>query len=284
MTPGFPELFSAEQSPRTIAIAVALLYVGFALVKGIARQLLGMACLAFGFAGGYCVFRYGPAFLSQWFQNLHPDWIITLSVVAGVVVHQLTRRVLRGLVKPEMGVPVTGGDRLRSGVLSLIPAAFVLWVAAMAVRWVGALSLMQYIDEGIRSDGASLQQKSPLFARVQQTLTTGPVGSWLDKTDPLSSTEGSALCSLLLIRRDADAWARLLADPNAGPILRHPALQRLVRDHDWLLPASFQNYARLLTLPEVSAALKDPALIAKLRALDVESAARHSIGLTPAVE
>ena len=42
-----------------------------------------------------------------------------------------------------------------------------------------------------------------------------------------------------------------------------------------LLPASYQNYARLLTLPEVSAALKDPALVAELRALDVESAARR---------
>ncbi len=283
MTSAFPELFSPEQSPRTIAILVAVVFIAHAFIRGIARQVLGMACLACGFAAGWLVFRHAPEFLSRWFQHLHPDWMIALSVAAGAVVHHLARRLLCGLVKPEMGVPVTGGDRVRSGIFSLIPAAFLLWVAAMGVRWTGALARMQYIDDGIRSEGVSLQQKSPLFARAQLVLTTGTVGGWLDRTDPLSSTEASALCSLLLIRRDEDAWPRLLHDPAAGPILRHPTLQRLVRDHDWLRPASFRNYARLLTLPEVTAALKDPALTAKLRALDVESSARHAIGLTPAV-
>ncbi len=278
------DFFSAEHSPRTVAIAVVAFFMAVAFIKGIARQLLGMLCLALGFVAGGLAFRQAPGLYSKWFDRVHPDAVIITSIVVGGIVHQLSRRLFRGMVQPGAGAPQNGGDRFRSALLSLIPAVFVVWVVAMAVRWIGALSLMQHIDEGIRAGKPSLLEKSPLFARLQRTLTTGQIGGLLNKTDPFSTAEAGTLCSLLLIRRDDDSWVRLLRDPLAGPIMHHPALVRLVRDKDWLRTASLANYAELLTLPEVSEALKDSALVEQLRALPVEVVARHALAETPAQE
>jgi hypothetical protein len=86
----------------------------------------------------------------------------------------------------------------------------------------------------------------------------------------------------LLLRRDEESWGRLRQDYQAGPILNHPSLKRLMNDKDWLRTASYANYARLMTLPEVSAALKDSTLVERLRAINVERAAREAIGAVPA--
>jgi hypothetical protein len=276
--------FSAEKLLQTGGGGILLWFMLFAFAKGIARQLLGMVSLAVGFLAGYIIFKNAPEHLQQWFGKVHPKGAITASIIGGTLVHLMVRRILGGLINPDSGVPNTGGMRVRSAGLSVIPACFLLWVIAMGVRWTGALAQMEFIDEGIRAEKNSLQQSSPLFARLQQSLTTGWVGNMLNRTDPVSSTEAGALCSLLLIQRDEESWGRLHRDPAALPILRHPAVVRLVRDKDWNKPASYQNYAELITLPELAVALKDQQLVAMLQKLDLEKTARHALGATVALE
>jgi hypothetical protein len=129
----------------------------------------------------------------------------------------------------------------------------------------------------LKRDAENPSRAYPLFARLQAALADGWVGTVLNKTDPLSTTEAGALCSLLLVKRDAAAWERLQHHAQAGPILAHPALQRLVRDRDWLREASFSNYVQMLCLPEVQQALRDPVLVQHLQSLPVEDAARQAM-------
>lgn len=279
-----PKWLSLENLLHTSGGGILLCFMVFAFARGIARQLLGMACLAIGFFVGYVVFKNAPQYLQKWFGTVHPNAAIVVSVIAGAMAHYLVRRILAGLIQPGAGVPDSGGMRVRSAGLSLIPACFLLWVVGMGVRWTGALAQMKFVDEGIREENPSLQESSPLFARLQQILNTGWAGNILNRTDPVSSNEAGALCSLLLIQRDPESWARLHRDPSAAPILRHPAVNRLIKDKDWSKPASYQNYAELITLPELAVALKDPALVEQLQKIDIEKVARHAMGATPALE
>ena len=276
-------LFSVDRLLPTSGVGILLLFVLHGFIRGIARQFLGMVCLIPAFLAGYYVFLHAPPYLTKWFGNVPPNAVILTSIVGGGIVHQLTKRLLGGVVQPGAGVPSSQGMRFQSAGLSVIPACVLLWVIAMGVRWTGAMSQRKFIDEGIRGDQPSLQAAYPLFARLQQSLTTGWIGNLLNRTDPLNSTEAGALCSLLLIQRDPDSWERLHHLPAAQPILRHPAVQRLVRDKDWNKPASFQSYAELLTLPDLSAALKDPELLDRLQKINVEQLAREAIGAVPAV-
>ncbi len=280
--PDLSKWFAEEQLLHTGGAGILGLFMLFAFAKGIAKQVFGMVCLALGFGAGYIAFRHAPEYLQKWFGVVHPNAVMITSIVAGAVVHQITRRLLGGLLRPEMGLPQSGGGRVRSAGLSLIPACFLLWVLGMGVRWTGVLAQMKFLDEGLINDKQSLLETVPYFARLQQSLTTGWVGNLLNRSDPVSSTEAGALGSLLLVQRDADSWQRLHQDPACAAILRHPSVQRLVRDKDWTKPASFQNYAELLTLPEMTQALKDPALVEQLRKLNVEMKIRAATGTVPA--
>lgn len=269
-----------QTSGGTLVVA----FMAFAFVKGIAKQLLGMVCLGFGFVVGYLVFVNAPAHLQRWFTTVPSNAAIIASIVAGVIVHQVARRLLARMIQPGAGVPDSGGMRMRSAGFSLIPACFWLWVLGMGVRWTGALAQMKFVDEGIRAEQQSLNEEYPLFAQLQSALATGWRGTILNKTDPVSSTEAGALCSLLLVQRDPESWQRLRHDPQVRPILDHPEVQRLLRDKDWSKPASFRNYAELITLPEMTRVLKDQALVEKLRKINVEAIARNAFGATPALE
>jgi hypothetical protein len=280
--PDISKWFAMENLLHTSGGGIVGIFMMFAFIKGIAKQLLGMVCLALGFAGGYVAFRHAPEYLQRWFGVVHPNAVIITSIVAGGLVHQVTRRVLGGVLRPGMGEPQSGGGRVKSAGLSLIPACFLLWVLGMGIRWTGVLSQMKFLDEGLREDKKSLMETLPLFARLQQTLTNGWAGNVLNRTDPVASTEAGALCSLLLVQRDSDSWQRLHQDPACAAILRNPAVTRLVRDKDWTKPASFQNYAELLTLPEMSTALKDGALVEQLRKINVEQKIREATGTVPA--
>ncbi len=271
-----------EHLLHTSGGGIIVLFVLFAFVKGIAKQLLNMLCLALGFGVGYGVFLTAPTSLGKWFGVLPPNALMILSVVAGGATYWLARGFLQRLVTPGLGAPQTGGHRLGSAGLSLIPACFLLWVVAMAIRWTGVMAQMKFLDEGLRADKRSLFETLPLFAQLQHSLTTGTVGGLLNHTDPIASTEAGALCSLLLMQRDADSWQRLHTDPAAAAILRHPTVQRLIHDKDWTKPASYQSYAQLLTLPELHTALQDGKLAAQLRALNVEQQVRAATGMIPA--
>lgn len=284
MPSSLSDLFSVEHLLHTSGGGILLVFMLFAFARGIARQLLGMVCLAVGFVAGYLAFKNAPEYLDRWLGIRHPNAAIISSIIVGFAVSRVAKRLLNGMVIPGAGAPDSGGMRVRSAGLSLIPACFLLWVAGMGIRWTGALAQMKFIDEGIRDEKQSLPQSSPLFARLQQSISSGWVGNLYNRTDPISSTEASALCSLLLIQRDAESWQRLHQDPNAAVILSHPAVKRLKDDKDWRQPASFKNYAALITLPDLAAALKDPVLVENLQHIDVEAVARHAMGATPALE
>ena len=280
--PDFGSLFSVDHLLPTSGGGILAAFMMLAFVRGIAKQMLGMVCLILGFIAGYMVFKNAPPYLTKWFGTVPPNAVIISSIIGGGIVHQIARRLLANVVQPGAGAPSSQGMRFQSAGLSIIPASVLIWVLAMGVRWTGAMSQMKFIDEGIRADKTSLLQDSPLFARLQHSLTTGWMGNVLNRTDPVSSTEASALCSLLLIQRDADSWQRLHRDPQARAILQHPAVQRLMRDKDWSKPASFQSYAELITLPDLATALKDPALVAQLQKINIEQTARQAIGAVPA--
>ena len=280
--PDLSSLFSVDHLLPTSGWGILVAFMMLAFVRGIAKQMLGMVCLILGFIAGYIVFKNSPPYLTKWLGSVPPNAVIISSILGGIIVHQIARRLLANVVQPGAGVPSSQGMRFQSAGLSILPACVLIWVLAMGVRWTGAMSQMKFIDEGIRADKTSLLQDSPLFARLQHSLTTGWIGNILNRTDPISSTEASALCSLLLIQRDPDSWQRLHRDPNARAIIQHPAVQHLLRDKDWTKPASFQNYAELITLPDLTTALKDPALVAQLQKINIEQTARQAIGAVPA--
>jgi hypothetical protein len=280
--PDISKWFAVENLLHTSGGGLLGIFMLLGFIKGVAKQLLGMGCLLIGFIAGYIAFRYAPIYLQKLFGVVDPHAVMITSIVVGGIVHQLCRRVVRGLLTSDMGAPQHGGHRVRSALFSVIPTCFLLWVLAMVVRWTGVLSQMKFLDEGLREATPSIMEKLPLLVQLQKSLTKDWVGAALNQTDPISSTEAGALCSLLLVQRDHDSWMRLRQDPDCAQILKHPSVQRLVQDKDWSKPASFQNYAQLLMLPELNEALKDKVLADQLRKINVEQKVRNATGNVPA--
>jgi hypothetical protein len=77
------------------------------------------------------------------------------------------------------------------------------------------------------------------------------------------------LASLLVLRHNPVVWDRALRHPQAAVLLQSGAVQRLLRDSDVGNALSFSDYTRLLTLPEMAEALRDPVLRAALLNADM---------------
>ena len=120
-------------------------------------------------------------------------------------------------------------------------------------------------------------ENSDLFARLSNSLSKGVLGSILNRTDPMSSREASAACSLLVLQRNAHVWERARIHPSAGPVILQPPFLRLRNDNDVRYALSFSHYSRLLALPEMDAALNDHALREAVLNLDLDTVLQEVI-------
>ena len=143
----------------------------------------------------------------------------------------------------------------QAGLFSLVPALLLLWGAAMAVRWSGGVSRMRWVEQAVLKPHADALQEPPLLARVRSGVSTGLLGQVLDRVDPFHSREASALGALLVLLRHENAWQNLMRQPRMAPLIKCEVLRPLIKDNDVIHALSFSHYSKLLTLPEMTAAV-----------------------------
>jgi hypothetical protein len=259
--------FTNEPALRLILPALTLLLALTGFLRGLGRLLVLAVSLAGGAAAGMAWFRYGPALCIQWFGSL-PVWLVNYgSMIAAVVGAWVVHRLVTGLAGG--GGPIDRGARVRGGLIGLIPALVLTWAGAMALRVTGATAGLRELEAAVKGQRAAGVSEPGLLPRVSHSLSTGTVGDLLNRLDPLATGQTVPLASLLVLRHNPVVWDRALRHPQAAVLLQSGAVQRLLRDSDVGNALSFSDYTRLLTLPEMAEALRDPVLRAALLNADM---------------
>jgi hypothetical protein len=107
----------------------------------------------------------------------------------------------------------------------------------------------------------------PWLARVHMWLGSGPAGRILDATDPFVDRSALRLCEVLVAYRVHEHADRLERRPGYSKLISHPRFRRLLNDRDVKRAIAYGDHARLLTLPEVRAAARDPEILDALERL-----------------
>jgi hypothetical protein len=269
---------ASESKLRMIMLGFAGLCLVFGFLRGLGRLLLLGLSLVAGSMAAVGWLRYVPAFCVRWMGEI-PLWFAHYgAAVVGVATLWFVRRFLHALVSGSGSAPAMDGrQRLRGGIFSLVPALFLLWGGAIALRWTGAASQLRTVEAAARAHDASRLAEVDLLGRFHHTLTRGALGAALNRLDPFAAHEAATLGCLLALSHNPEAWQRLGQHPAGGAIVRTDAFRRLRNDNEVLHALSFSNYSQLLALPEMDAALNDKPLRDAALALDLPGALRFAI-------
>jgi hypothetical protein len=259
--------FTSDPALRLVLPALTLLLAFTGFLRGLGRLLVLAVSLAAGAAAGMAWFRYGPGLCIQWIGSL-PVWLVNYgALIAAVAGAWLAHRLLSGLASGA--APADRGARMRGGIIGIIPSLLLTWAGAMALRVTGATAGLRELEAAVKAERIPAGQQAGLLPRVSHSLSTGTVGDLLNRMDPLSTGQTVPLASLLVLRHNPAVWERALRHPEAAPLVQHWAVQRLLRDNEVAHALSFSDYTRLLALPEMGEALREPVLRAALLDADL---------------
>lgn len=269
---------ASEPTLRMVMMAFAGICMVWGILRGIGRLVKFAVSAAAGAVAGWSFFRYAPGGLITSRIGFNPEAVQWGAVVCGVLVFWFMQRFLASLFSGPSVIPSGAGARTRAGLFSLVPALLLVWGAAMALRWSGGVARMRWVQEAVTTHHPEVMKQPPVLAQLRTSVSTGLLGQVLDYVDPFRSRETSALGALIAVRHDERTWQNLLRQPRMAPLLQLDILRPLVKDNDVLHALSFSHYSKLMTLPELTEAVKSPAVRDALRAIPVEDAVRAAIG------
>lgn len=266
-----PDSLTSEPGLRLILIGIAVLCAAMGFLRGLGRLVMTGLSLAAGAAAALAWYRYMPAACIHWWGRNPAEFISWGAIASGLFTVWFSRRFLHAVVRGGNPLSLTGSARMTGGILGFIPALLLLWGGALAVRWTGAAGHLRQIEEATKTGDPGPLDQTAVFDRLSLALRRGAVGDFLNRTDPLNAQESGTLGALLVLMNNPGVWERTVHHPLAGAVVVQPAFRRLRDDRDVLHALSFSHYSRLLALPEMDTALRDPGLRERLLGLDLET-------------
>jgi hypothetical protein len=203
-----------------------------------------------------------------------------LVLGAGAVLFKRTSQQGIGLLRLLYG--------LSGAALGLLFGVCVVLAIVLAVRLAGALG------EGWASSPESLPRagvEDPSARTAGRLLATslawkneleeGPIGPIVKAADPLPARDYEMLTKAGRVLGRAEATRRFLEAPSVKWIVHGARFQALQADGDIIKMATRRDYAGILRHPKMVEFLNDPAVINRLRDVDLESAFNYALAENP---
>ena len=261
----FPVSFS------TLALILFAIIAGFAFLRGVLRLMFAMVALAIGTIAAFYTYQNAPLFFTA------PRTILIVSIVAGLISFLAARYlILNILLRPVLGKH-RGASGGTGALLSLIPAAFLIWVLASGFRLTGTVMEMEQFGENVTvAEGEEIHQG--WIAQWRRAMDNDGLVRLLAKIDPFVQQGKAVLVGFLISTRDGSAPHELAeADPDAKAIIDSPAVQSLADDPEIRKLIKGGEYVALMQHPKVRAATRDTNLAERLNSIDIGGSLENAL-------
>ncbi|MFT4549520.1 MAG: hypothetical protein ACI9UA_001020 [Pseudoalteromonas tetraodonis] len=247
----------------TLALILFIIIAAIGFVRGVLRMIFGAIALAIGSIAAYFTYQNAPLFFER------PRVILIVSIVAGLVVYLLARKLILGiLLRPLLGKHrgVMGG---KGALVSIIPAAFLIWTLANGFRLSGTMMEMEQTEKNVTAaEGEKIEDG--WIAHLRGAMDNDWLASFLAKIDPFVERGKAALVQILISSKDEGAPDAIASyDKDAAEVIRHPAIQKLKSDPEIRQLIDNGEYVQLLQHPKVREAAKNNRITDKLKSIDI---------------
>ena len=178
---------------------------------------------------------------------------------------------------------------LSGAALGLLFGLCLVWVLAISVRLVGALADGRLAATGASAPAEDTGVTSAMATQVLLTakvwkkeLEAGAIGPIVKVADPLPVRDYDRASRLGRLLGKPEAIHRFLEAPTIKPIVRDPRFQALAADPEINKLAAQGDYSALLRQPKVVEFMNDPAVLAKLKEVNVDAALLYAVPDQPA--
>lgn len=255
----------------SLALILFAIIAAAAFARGILRLVFATIALGIGAGAAYYVYGKAPSLISS------PRAILVVSILAGLVTFIAARYlILNVLLRPVLGKH-RGASGGLGALLSLLPAAFLIWVLATGFRLTGTVMAMEQFGNNVTvAEGEQIHEG--LLAHWRRAMDSDQLARLLAKIDPFVQQGKAVLVGFLISTRDPAAPGQLAdADAAAAAIINSPVMQDLSNDPQIRRLIEEGEYVALLQHPKVRQASRESTLADHLEAIDVGGRLENSL-------
>ncbi len=252
---------SPESLPQvslgTAALLVFIFCVGFVMLRGVARMIVGTVILALSVWVAFIAWQNAPTLSVEWFGK--PLSAVSYGLPATAFVSTfLLLRVLIKVMSPfsKSSEPSRPGSLFSFAfrlLLALIPTALILGICVTIIHHAGSVAEIRSYAE--KSLGIPENQSKAFVQQLKNTVAAVLPEAWLRFLDPLAEPERLQLAKMIATQSQRDL------PPVIDPATGKPFPRAIIVDDPQLQNLAQQGkFGTLLRHPRLTKALEDPKL------------------------
>ena len=240
----------------TLAIGLFAIIAIIAFMRGVLRLIFGTVALGIGAVAAYFVYLNAPDYIDS------PRGILVASIASGLVIYIAARYlIINVLLRPFIG-DRKGSVGKVGALVSLIPAACLVFILASGFRLTGTVMEMEQIGNNLNAaDGEEMEDG--WLAHWRKAMDNDWLAKLLEKIDPFVEKGQAALVNLLSSNRNESY------DEETDMLVDSPAVRKLQEDPEIRELINEGNYVELMRHPKVREALEDADLADRIKSIDI---------------
>lgn len=177
---------------------------------------------------------------------------------------------------------------LSGSVVGLLLGLVVLWALIVSVRAVGSIAegrAAAATPAGVKTDVGEGVTNRILNASLgwKKELETGPISPIVKVTDPLGTRDYETMNKAGRVLSRPELMKRFLEAPAMKALVHDPKFQALLADAEVSKLAADRDYEALLRNPKFVEFANDPAMLAQIKTVDLESVLNYALQESPTV-
>ncbi|MBK1881213.1 hypothetical protein JIN85_02235 [Luteolibacter pohnpeiensis] len=242
------------------ALLIFLICIGFVLIRGIVRLVIGVAVIAAAAWVAFQAWTIAPD-LSIRLLDKPVDWITTGLPVAAFVVTFAVLRLIANFFTRPFGTP--SGSRgpvklIAVGLFTLIPTSLLWAIGVAVIHHFGSVAEIQAAFD------AGKEKESTIAATARQwkdVIVSLLPEEWLMKLDPLTDPNRLSLAKLIATQQKDELKPAI--DPATGEVIpraiivEEPELQNLAQEGRFDVLLRHPLFQKALDDPKVQRVLKE---------------------------
>lgn len=257
--------------------ASAILILAFTatgFVKGFTRMIVALIALSAGSLAAYWGFQRGHAIAG--FIISEPDaWMSgAVGIILGLAVIFSARAIFGILIKPTK---IKEGKKKNlaglGAVLGIFCGGILVWFSFSAIRYVGTLSELQWVQASVAEEGKIQKVQKPNLVFLRDLLEGSIPGSFHKEYDPLNKPVCAEIAKLRIVTESPYAIKQVAVDNATRAALRQAEIRKFLENSQGLtIFVKEAKYSHLLESKDVLALSKIPEAREALVSMDITMA------------